>query len=264
MNAENNKVVEANESQNANQTVDKSRRSFAKVGVVAPVIMTLTSKTALGSVYQCSISGVQSGNTSSHASAPADCSAGAGFSPGGWWQNASKSGNSDGNINQWCSAGINPFSIKFAAISPSTVKVKQILVSGVWKLAVNENGGDKWLDVYAAIKSKFGAGAIATSFQSIFGGGSSVSLWDMLDQNNGSLEWHAIADYLNALLFASGNAPAFASVYGGITPDDIVGLYHLAKSGTPFTSSTGTLISGNFNGGANGSGVLSYLIALHH
>ena len=42
--------------------VDDKRRSFTKVGMAAPVIMTLTSKSVLANV--CTISGIMSGNAS--------------------------------------------------------------------------------------------------------------------------------------------------------------------------------------------------------
>lgn len=267
MSADNNNIAKPNENQNETKTVDKSRRSFAKIGAAAPVIMTLTSKAALGSVYQCTISGVQSGNTSSHGSIQPDC--GVGISPGGWWQNASKSSRAAGNTKQWLLAGINPFSIKYEAISPNTTKVKQIKVKGNWILAINGTS-DKWSDVYNVINNKFGTNALATTFASKFGSGSTDSFWDVLDQAKGNgntdanLEWHAIPDYLNALLFAAGGASAFASVYAEVSASDIVNLYKLAKGGPNFTSSSGTLITGNFNGGTSGSGVLAYLVSIHH
>lgn len=61
MNVENTKVVKPDENQNTAQTVDKSRRSFAKVGAVAPVIMTLASQPVFG--VQC-LSSRMSGNLS--------------------------------------------------------------------------------------------------------------------------------------------------------------------------------------------------------
>ncbi|TAK61294.1 hypothetical protein [Methylobacter sp.] len=262
MNAKSNKIVKPDESQNVNQTVDKSRRSFAKVGAVAPVIMTLTSKSALGSAYHCTISGTQSGNHSSPHDNTTNC--GVGFSPGGWWQNASKSGNQDGNINQWCKAGINPFSIKYAAIPPSSSKVKQIQVQGTWITATAANN---WLSIFTAIKSKFGQPATATAFAPIFGGNLQGSLWDVLDQHQGTLEWHAVADYLNALLYAADpvNYAGFGVVYSGVSAFDIVNLYKLATGQiSSFTSQDGVLINGTFNGGTNGSGVKSYLESLHH
>ncbi len=63
---ENRNLDKSNESQNAGATVNKARRSFAKAGVIAPVIMSLTSKTALGATpYLCTLSGQLSGNQSS-------------------------------------------------------------------------------------------------------------------------------------------------------------------------------------------------------
>ncbi|QPK63300.1 hypothetical protein IVG45_21270 [Methylomonas sp. LL1] len=215
MSAENKKVVRPDESRNSNLAVDKSRRSFSKAGVVAPVIMTLTSKTALGGVYQCTISGIQSGNQSSH---PGDYDCGVGFSPGGWRQNAVKTGNQDGNLNQWCLASVNPFTIRRIRINGSYVK--QVSYKGEWK-----SGGD-WTEIYNTIKTKFGSGALATTFQFIFGSSSfgDTSMWDMLDKYDGSLEFHAIADYLNAALNQA--TGAFNPVYEDITPAYIVSIYN--------------------------------------
>ncbi|CAG1020192.1 hypothetical protein MTYM_00119 [Methylococcales bacterium] len=215
MSAENKKVVRTDESRNSNLAVDKSRRSFSKAGVVAPVIMTLTSKTALGGVYQCTISGIQSGNQSSH---PGEYDCHVGISPGGWWQNATKTSNADGNLNQWCLAGVNPFTIRRKRINGSYVN--QVSYQGSWK------SGGEWATIYTKIFDTFGAGAQATTFQSIFGSASfgTKSMWDMLDQYNGSLEWHAIADYLNAALNQA--TGAFNPVYEDITPAYIVSIYN--------------------------------------
>ncbi len=103
------------ESQNVGMPRDRSRRSFAKAGVIAPVLMTLTSKTALGSVYQCTISGVQSGNVSSHAGDMSVCKAGYRASI---WRgnvdtvNVTTQSSTRPNINDWITAGVNPFLVE--------------------------------------------------------------------------------------------------------------------------------------------------------
>lgn len=48
MKIDNKQIVQSDESQTTEQMVDKSRRSFAKAGAVAPVILTLASRPALG------------------------------------------------------------------------------------------------------------------------------------------------------------------------------------------------------------------------
>lgn len=58
MSAENNKAVKSDESQNPKQTVDTSRRSFAKASAVfAPVMMTLANRSAWGGTNICTESG---------------------------------------------------------------------------------------------------------------------------------------------------------------------------------------------------------------
>lgn len=261
MSTKNNKVVKPDEDQNASQTVDRSRRSFAKVGAVAPVIMTLTSKTALGSVYQCSISGVHSGNTSSHSSNTSVC--GVGISPGGWWQNAHKlKGDPNGGLDDWLCAGVNPFSIKL------DLGVKQIQLNKVWTAGYDA--------VYDEIILHSSFSSTSTSFSSLFGsapGGGAVSMHDVLylhQGGGGTLEFHAVAGYLNAAAYANGCKPEFETVYSGITPQDIVGLYILAMTGTPFTSSSGTVVGSSFNTNPSNpseplaSRVKRYLVMIHH
>lgn len=73
MNAEDSKIVETDESQNVHQSVDKSRRSFSKSGLIAPVIMTLANRSAwganacIGSGFQSYSAAVKNGQTLSHA-----------------------------------------------------------------------------------------------------------------------------------------------------------------------------------------------------
>lgn len=216
MSIEDSKIVKSDQTANG-ATIDKSRRSFSKAGVVAPVIMTLTSKVALGDGYYCTISGMQSGNMSSHTGG---YQCGVGFSPGGWWQNATKTGNQDGNLNQWCSAGVTPFTIQKVKIN--NVWVKQVWYQNSWK------SGNSWTTIYNKIFGAFGANAQATTFKSVFGGSDARSLWDVLDTSNGSLEWHAIADYLNAKL--NQVTGQFNPAYQDITPAYIIGVYNSSLS----------------------------------
>lgn len=61
MSSESNKVVKPDESQNSQQTVDQSRRSFAKVSAaVVPVMMTLANRSAWGGTNICTQSGFAS------------------------------------------------------------------------------------------------------------------------------------------------------------------------------------------------------------
>lgn len=57
MSAENKKVVSLDEIQSSKQTVDKSRRSFAKTGaLVAPIIMSFASRPSWGQDPKCTVS----------------------------------------------------------------------------------------------------------------------------------------------------------------------------------------------------------------
>jgi hypothetical protein len=234
-------------SKNAKQPdleVNNDRRRFSKLVALSPALMTLTSRTALGSVYQCTVSGMQSGDLSGHHTQTYNC--GVGFSPGGWWQNADKTGSSDGNIDQWIAAGVNPFTI-----GKKSDGTKYYLKDGT------QVTGTTASTIYNKIKGKFGYNAPATSFDAIFGGSGGGSMWDSVGDNMPSnLVKHAAADYLNAALNQS--TGQFSSVYDTIKPSDIVGLYQLA-TGTlsSFTTSTGTTVDSSFD-------VLNYFIMLHH
>ncbi|MCQ8117674.1 MULTISPECIES: hypothetical protein [Methylomonas] len=96
------------ETQHVGAPLDKSRRTFAKTGVIAPVLMTLTSKTALGSVYQCTISGVQSGNVSNHSEDMSVCKTGK--SPTDWLANVDTT--TAPNYVQWIAAGVCPVRVE--------------------------------------------------------------------------------------------------------------------------------------------------------
>jgi len=222
--------------------INTKRRIVSRAGMVTPLIMSLMNKTALGSVYQCSISGAQSGNVSSHSSDTTVC--GVGFSPGAWKEKASQKQNAgggpDGNIQHWLSAEVIPFSIR------KHNGEKQIFKNGTWI---------KKRAIYNAIQRFAGNNATATTFSSIFGSGfGSDSVWQVLHDNPDSLEFHAIADYLNAKLNEA--TGIFNPVYEGIAPSDIVGLYQLGISGSGFTTSSGFVVPDDFD-------VLGYLVSIH-
>lgn len=107
MNREEIKIVKSDEAQQIQPVVDKSRRSFSKAGIVAPVIMTLANKTALGATpYHCTMSGQQSGNHSGNHDWTSPC--GVGFSPGAW---KTPLDTGDGSLAQWLNAGAVPYDI---------------------------------------------------------------------------------------------------------------------------------------------------------
>lgn len=223
MNANSKKIVKPDESQNANQTVDKSRRSFAKVGAAVPVIMTLASKSALGeSPYHCTQSGIQSGNQSSRIGTGVDCHQG--FSPGAW-KTPADSG--DGSLDQWLKAGCNPFTINL-----SEPKCVSAIFQGNTATKICDSnktfGNLTAKSAYYKIKGK--GFTTATTFNAIFGGSDNRSLHDILMTEEGSLEFHAIADYLNAAQPKPNNL--FGSVYDDITPSYIVNVYNSSSLST--------------------------------
>jgi len=92
MNNESKHVNKPNQSQDTNHTVDKSKRSFAKVGVLAPVIMTLASRSALGGQV-CAPSGFVSATTTTVSGSNHKEASCGGLSPGAYKTPYDGSGN---------------------------------------------------------------------------------------------------------------------------------------------------------------------------
>jgi hypothetical protein len=211
----------AEESQNVGMPRDRSRRSFAKVGVIAPVLMTLTSKTALGSVYQCTISGVQSGNVSSHAGDMSVCKAG--YTASIWrgnvdTVNVTTQSSTRPNINDWITAKVNPFAVEKSwsgnstnftykynkytsesAVSwetasiPAQIKMCQLITGSFPRTSSQTfNNGTRTKEIYAA-----------TTFASVFGSTSSTTttfFQALFYLPSADLRGAASVNYLNALL----------------------------------------------------------------
>lgn len=98
MKSESNTSVKSEESQVREEVVDTSRRSFARGGVVAPVLMTLAAKPAFA--IQCmseQMSGTHSNGTES---------CGLGDSPGGWANPGGQIGGQS-TIDAWSSLGLD-------------------------------------------------------------------------------------------------------------------------------------------------------------
>ncbi len=158
------------------------------------VLATLASSSVLGDGrlgYICSPSGFMSGNMSGNHDLDFRCG---GFSPGGWRQNASKTGNQDGSLYDWIAAGCYPW----PATNP----------------------------IYADNGITLPGSGVPTTFYSQFGlappgGNSSTSLREVLE-SSGSVEFHVIAGLLNAKLFANGNPKNFAFY---ISPGLVVQIY---------------------------------------
>lgn len=227
MSAENQKVVRPDESQDPKQTVDKSRRALTKAGGIAPIVMTLASKTALGAPYQCSISGMQSGNASSHATDLSVCRTG--YSVAQWAGVDSVGTTSSPNINDWITAGINPFRVEYkgsnyyyqksgvcsGSASGNALTMCQAIFNSPAFPVANSNPG---LCTSGNVSYK-----AETAFSSVFGGTLTLSFWDALSGSD--IKRDACVDYLNAKL----------GLIPGMTPQDIIDLYKLAAFGTPFT-----------------------------
>ncbi|MGZ0078561.1 hypothetical protein [Methylomonas sp. YC3] len=247
----------AEESQHVAKPLDKSRRSFAKAGVIAPVLMTLTSKTALGSVYQCTISGVQSGNVSSHSEDMSVCRAG--HTALAWRGNVdtvdvNTQYGTHPNINDWISARVNPFQVKkswsgnstsnltykyykytsesagslVTATSSAQIKMCELIVANFPKTSTTTGGGTT-TETYDAttFSSVFGSTAAATTFfQTLF---SAPSV---------DLRGAASIDYLNASI--NGLIP-------DVNSDEIKKLYLLAINSAN-TFYDGSLLISNSDG----------------
>ena len=179
--------------------VDKSKRKFSKAGLAAPVIMTLTSQSALAIVpNRCTISGFSSVTPSGVERHTVDSCGGIvpggeTFSPGGWGSPDVGNGNSDGNRSQWYSTGNAPNPRNGSGnsnFSPSTASASVLVQDPV-----------------------------PTAFNRIFTHSSRTdSLHDAILDTSNQLDRHAAANYLNAVLFSWG-AP------GHISASEIVNLH---------------------------------------
>lgn len=224
MSSEENRSVHS-ETEIKGEHVVTSRRSFAKAGILAtPAIMTLSSKTALGAVYQCTASGTHSGNTSNLVE---NVSCPVGISPTDWRNNVfSLDTNLNGNLNDWLGAGVVPFSIS----GPSPKKVTYFNASNA---SVTEsggslvNGGAKAMEIYDAINNQ-SLGTAATTFNDKFNGSvDDRTIQQILMAGSPSdLNYQAVVAYLNAALFQNtGKLPTMSQVYTGLTPEYIVAVY---------------------------------------
>ena len=190
--------------------VDKSKRKFSKAGLAAPVIMTLTSQSALANdPNRCTISGFSSVTPSGVARHEVvNCGGivpdGEGFSPGGWGRPDVGNGNSDGNRSQWYSTGNAP--------NP------------------RNGSGNSNFSPSTASASAPGQDPVPTAFSTIFVHSSRTdSLHDAILDTSNQLDRHAAANYLNAVLLSWG-AP------GHISPSEVVNLHYEVLNGTsPYT-----------------------------
>ncbi|MEI8570897.1 hypothetical protein J0667_02930 [Methylomonas sp. WH-1] len=222
----------AEESQNVGRSLDKSRRSFAKAGVIAPVLMTLTSKTALGSVYQCTISGVQSGNVSSHSEDMSVCRAGT--SPSVWLSNVDTA--TDPNYLKWIAARVCPFRVERKSNgalyykkgtntpinpvppSPAASMCTAILAESSFSGGTSSTGSQCGISGSYTYKN-------ATTFASIFDPTSlsdTTTFWDALSGTG--VKRDACVAYLNAS----------AGSIQDVSPAEVIKLYRLCAFHEPF------------------------------
>lgn len=228
MKIDNKQIVQSDESQTTEQMVDKSRRSFAKAGVIAPVIMTLNSKVALGTgnggvPYHCTVSGKLSGNHSSHPDWSEPCPTGCKAKD--WKDYCDKdSSPNGGHIGDWRSAGVCPYYIK------KTGTKKQ------YKKRTGESYFNDADGRHQRVKGNFGTPDTypATTCDDIFGDGDPTTFYDVLEGSK-DLRYCAVVDYLNV---ASGKISI-----PGINDIDIVNIYEVAKSGGSCSTSGGSLVS---------------------
>ena len=228
MNTEDSKIVRPDEVQNANGLIDRSRRSFAKVGVVAPVIMTLNSKVALGTVpYHCTVSGKLSGNHSSHHDWDQACPTGCQVKH--WKNNCATSApnNPNGHIEDWKKCGVRPYSITKTSTTKKTCKFPPVT------RAFNPD-----VNGYDLIKNQFGLPGNnnveypATTCNTVFGNGVEKSFYEVLaTRDRDDVLYCAVADYLNV---GSGKL-----VIDGINKNDIVNIYKVATGNLPSCPTSG-------------------------
>lgn len=188
-----------------------SRRSLLKKTIIGvPVVMTLANKPAFGAV--CSLSGFQSVNPSGVAHYVQGCG---GISPGGWKENGYKTGNQGGNRDQWIAAGFYPN----PRIAASLGYKKET------QYPSDEDG------------TLFFAGNAFQGVSPTVPVAVTDTLHDVLLKNPGSLEFHMIANFLNAHYFGWGAGD------GKMPADDIRGVYFAYTNMDPtYTTTGGTII----------------------
>lgn len=239
MNLEDSKIVKTDESQSTSPKVDNSRRSFAKrSAVIAPVIMTLANKTALGATpYHCTVSGQQSGNHSGAHDWTTPCDVG--DSPLTWVSYATS------NLSNWIQAGASPFRpnlveqrtvvscsgsgltrdqrtrIQIQLNPPNWRTVSDTTVTGVSSCtASTTNNGSKkyYFDGTEYYQSDIIYDQIQGydfRFRQIFGGRSTAPadfLLNVLNDSTKPIDQYAVACWLNAGLRSSNFSPVYDDI----------------------------------------------------
>ena len=191
---ENNPKMDENDNKVSVSKLTSRRGLLKKAAIGAPIVMVLANRPAYGAV--CSISGFQSINPSGvQTYTSSGCG---GFSPGGWKNPDVGHGNSDGNRSQWIIAGYYPN--PRAGVSPP----------------------DHTASIFSDV---FGRNAPGFS--------STATLQDVLLNSPGSLEFHAIANLLNAGYFADYR----------LSQADVIGLYNAWVSHlSTYTTTSGTVV----------------------
>lgn len=189
------------------QGVDHSRRSFSKAGLIAaPVIMTLSSKSALGMNYRCTVSGMISGNLSQ----PGTIDQCAGGLPTYWVGPNFFQQSGNGKITQiaaWPSPyqGVSPFHASFGGIFAGSM-FTYTQGSGI--------GSTKCYSLYEVVQLTAGA-----------------TIPDSRDPYQ--LGAHTVAALLNATASVAGQYQFGGGREYGLTPNQVVSLFNTYSSTKP-------------------------------
>jgi hypothetical protein len=191
-----------------NQPVDKSRRKAIGAGIVAPVIMTLASKPVFA--FQ-SLSAMLSGNTS-HA---VDNGRLGGMSPGFWKDiNGSTDYYNESNAAAWTLMENSVYKVSYGdacvassgsivLASANDITATDFVPSDIVLAAAPVGKGNNKLTSDACPNGFTGG----TTFSSVFGGTDSRSFREVLNEDNGTPNWHLTAGYLNAVYFELKETP---------------------------------------------------------
>lgn len=218
MSSNRNYIVKSSDSQSTDQSINRSRRALAKGTLVAPILMTLNSRQVLGETpYHCTVSGAASGNQSPPHDNTTPCNLG--FSPGAW-KTPGYSG--DGSLSQWKKTGCSPYTTSSSTPNAVTGVFTENSTATTKKNDEKTFGNLKAKKAYEILGSTTIA---ATVFNDIFGGNDTRTLHEILMNSSGSLEFHVVADFLNAKLNQA--VPGkFSPVYDQITPQYIINVYN--------------------------------------
>ena len=205
----------------ANETVDESRRGFAKIGAAAPVLMTLASQPVFGA--NC-LSNALSGNLSD----PDRGNCAFGWSPGGWRNTQGAEPNWEWVMPQYHYGDYDPSNTwgdNKSCGKPST--------QNKWECY---SDGTPW-----SLTPIFGTTALGSSDPD-------KTLREILNTEEGSLRWLSVAALLNATASENHNPAGFTYI---LTVLQLVGLLNGDPLPPGFTD-LGDFLDWTWNGGTEG------------